>query len=69
MHTGEVNGRPAKQLKRPSSPGAGCYVAIEVGACARALVLAGFGTNPSVEDACAEANKLATAVEPELPAA
>ncbi|MFI6024586.1 DUF3558 family protein [Amycolatopsis magusensis] len=67
MYEGDVNGRRAKQLKRPSSPGAGCYVAMEVGAKARAMVLAGFGTNPSVDEACVEAEKLAAAVEPQLP--
>ncbi|AXB47582.1 hypothetical protein A4R43_38225 [Amycolatopsis albispora] len=65
--SGKVNGRRAFQVKDSVGDGGTCEVAVDMGAKARFIITVALGSNRPTDEACAEATKVAQAVEPELP--
>jgi hypothetical protein len=66
VHSGHINGRPAKQIREAIGAKGDCMIVIEVTKTSRAIVTASMSTG-TTEEACALATSIAEKVEPQLP--
>jgi hypothetical protein len=66
IHEGEINDRPAMQIRNPIRSEGDCGVAIEVKQDSRALLAIALSTG-TTNEACAFATEVAKKVEPQLP--